>query len=182
MGEGDRVWRERGLREAVLSGDARAWQTWYDESFAGLDAYAVWRCGGLRDLADEVVQETWLIAVRRVRQFDPGQAAFAAWLRGIATNVIRNRLRSQRASLSPVAIPAELPNRTDTERQCDLSERIARALAVLPERYEQVLRAKYLDRKSVAEIAAEFGDTPKAVESLLSRARTAFREGFGSDE
>ena len=37
--------------------------------------------------ADEVVQETWLVAVRRVRSFDPGQASFLAWLRGIAANV-----------------------------------------------------------------------------------------------
>jgi hypothetical protein len=35
MPEGDHVWRERGLRGAVLAGDERAWRTWYDECFAG---------------------------------------------------------------------------------------------------------------------------------------------------
>src|SRR5262249_16458684 len=85
-----RVWRERGLLSAVLAGDARAWQTWYDESFTDLAAYVAWRCAGLRDLADDVVQETWLTAVRQVARFDPAQASFAAWLRGIAGNVLRN--------------------------------------------------------------------------------------------
>ena len=50
--------------------------------------------------------------------------------------------------------------------------RVARALAALPERYEAVLRAKYLDGQSVADIATAGGETPKAVESLLTRIPT----------
>jgi len=41
-----------------------------------------------------------------------------------------------------------------------------------------VLRAKYLEGLSVAEIASARGETPKAVESLLSRARQAFRKVY----
>jgi DNA-directed RNA polymerase specialized sigma24 family protein len=44
-----------------------------------------------------------------------------------------------------------------------------------------VLRAKYLDRRTVDEIAADQGLTPKAAESLLGRARQAFREAFEAD-
>ena len=51
-------------------------------------------------------------------------------------------------------------------------------LASLSERHEAVLRAKYLEQHSVADIAAEWDETPKAVESLLSRARAAFREAY----
>jgi RNA polymerase sigma-70 factor (ECF subfamily) len=58
----------------------------------------------------------------------------------------------------------------------DTAERIARALAELPERYEAVLRAKYLDQHAVVDIATAWSETPKAIESLLSRARQAFRE------
>ena len=53
-----------------------------------------------------------------------------------------------------------------------------RALAELPEHYEGVLRAKYLDRLTVEAIANARGDTLKAVESLLARARQAFREAY----
>src|SRR5262245_12121880 len=96
MEQTDRVTRERLLRRAVLAGDAAAWRAFYDEAADRLAAYVRWRCAGLDDLADEVLQETWLTAVRRIRHFDPAQAPFAAWLAGIAANVQRNLLRRHR--------------------------------------------------------------------------------------
>jgi RNA polymerase sigma-70 factor (ECF subfamily) len=178
MTQGDRVWRERGLRSAVLAGDARAWQAWYDESFPGLYAYASWRCAGLRDLADEVVQETWLIAVRRIRSFDPDQASFSAWLRGIAANVLRNWYRRRKITHSlngqHLATRSAPANQPEIER----SERIAHTLASLPQRYEAILRAKYLDQQSVAQIAEAWQESATAIESLLTRARQAFRDVY----
>jgi RNA polymerase sigma-70 factor (ECF subfamily) len=174
----ERVRRQRGLRRAVLAGDEHAWRTLYDEAFAELHAYALWRCGGLRDLADEVVQDTWLTAVRRIRAFDPEQGAFIGWLRGITANVLRNHLHRQdrrngrlrQLGSEQAAEPAEAA----LERR-EEAERVARALAALPERYEAVLRAKYLEGRSVEEMASAGSETPKAVESLLTRARQAFR-------
>jgi RNA polymerase sigma-70 factor (ECF subfamily) len=176
MQDTDRVWRERGLRAAVLAGDTQAWQTWYDHSFADLLAYVRWRCAGLGDLADEITQDTWLIAVRRLRAFDPERSSFAGWLRGIAANVVRNHLRGRRRA-APTTSLNGAETAKDQTNEAD-KERIARALASLAERQEAVLRAKYLDQRSVAEIAAEWGETCKAVESLLSRAREAFREAY----
>jgi RNA polymerase sigma-70 factor (ECF subfamily) len=178
MDSSDRVWRERGLLCAVLAGDERAWRTWYEESFDPLYGYTLWRCAGLRDLADEVVQETWLTAVRRIRCFDPERGSFAAWLCGIAANVLRNRLRREKfrtrlaRPLGDHAGAGVAPDRRE------LAEQVARALAELPQRYEAVLRAKYLDQRSVNEIAAAWGETPKAIESLLTRARQAFRAAY----
>jgi len=177
MNSADRVSRERGLRAAALSGDEEAWRSWYDESFDALYAYVLWRCAGLREHADEVVQETWLVAVRRIGSFDPTQAAFVTWLRGIAAHVLRNHFRrtARRAHMSLNGVdPAA---RSDEERR-ERADRVARALARLPERYEGVLRAKYLDGRSVADIAADSNETPKTVESLLTRARQAFREAY----
>src|SRR5215510_4569307 len=78
----DRVWRERGLRDAVAGGDDAAWRAWYEAEYAPLEAYVLWRCGSLRDLADDVLQDTWLTAVRRVRRFDPAAGSFHGWLCG----------------------------------------------------------------------------------------------------
>ena len=181
MDNADRVWRERGLRSAVLSGDERAWRTWYDDSFPGLVAYVSWRCRGLRDLVEEVVQETWLIAVRRIRRFHPEQASFRAWLRGIAANVMRNQIRRYRHRSHRRSANGDIAtmNFASTERNDrDRAERIAEALTCLPDRYEAVLRAKYLDQQSIIEIAAAWQESPKAVESLLTRARQAFREAY----
>ncbi len=54
-------------------------------------------------------------------------------------------------------------------------------MASLPEHYEAVLRAKYLDGQSMADIAAARGESVKAVESLLTRARAAFRAAYQPD-
>jgi RNA polymerase sigma-70 factor (ECF subfamily) len=186
MDSGERVWRERGLRSAVLAGDERAWRTWYEESYAGLYAYVCWRCGGCRDRTDEAVQDTWLTAVRRVRSFDPDRGPFAAWLRGIAANVLRNQFREHRLrvrQLQPLAADHAVPSQAAAAvEDRDRAEGIARALAALPPRYEAVLQAKYLEQKSVAAIAADWNETPKAVESLLSRARQAFRAAYAGGE
>ncbi len=170
---------ERRLHRRVLRGDARAWQALYDATFAALDAYVVWRCAGLRDRADDVVQETWLTAVRRIRDFDPQRGRFLAWLRGIAANVLRGQLRRKLPEpLVGDAHPAPTDTTGDEREQ---AEQIARALARLPERYEAVLRAKYLEQLAVDVIAVEWGHTPKAIESLLGRARQAFRTAYLED-
>lgn len=182
MQTGDRVWRERGLRDAVLAGDERAWRTLYDEAFVGLYAYVLWRCGGLRDHADDVVQDAWLTAVRRIGRFDPVQGSFAGWLRGIAANLLRNHFRRERVRLASGRLRDPARQSTDDAARRERAERIAVALAALPERYETVLRAKYLNGGSVADIASVGGETPKAVESLLTRARQAFRDAYGSED
>jgi RNA polymerase sigma-70 factor (ECF subfamily) len=177
------VWREVGLRSAVLAGDERAWRAWYDEAFPVLFAYVHWRCAGLRDLTDEIVQDTWLAAVRRMRSFDPRQGSFANWLRGIAANRLRNYWRERHhrnGRLSDKHVIATPADAGIVKRE--QAQRIAQALAQLPERQEAALRAKYLDSQSVTEIAEEWGETPKAVESLLTRARQAFREAYQPDE
>jgi RNA polymerase sigma-70 factor (ECF subfamily) len=184
MPTGDRVWRERGLRSAVLAGDDSAWRAWYEETFPGLYAFVRWRSGGLGDLTDEVMQETWLTAVRRIRRFNPEQGSFADWLRGIAVKILSNLLRKRKRqavqSLNGQLLAAkETP---DAAVAKDQAEQIAQALANLPERYEAALRAKYLDQQSVNQIAEAWHETPKAIESLLTRARQALREAFQGRE
>jgi RNA polymerase sigma-70 factor, ECF subfamily len=165
------------LRQKVLAGDKAAWQTLYDGVFAALWAYAWWRCAGCRDLAEEVTQEAWLTAVRRMGDFDPSRASFASWLRGIAAHVVRNYLRARRRRPETADFDAiEATSGLDDRRE--QAELIARALLELPERYEAVLRAKYLDQASVTQIAAEWGESPKAIESVLTRARQAFRVAY----
>jgi RNA polymerase sigma-70 factor (ECF subfamily) len=67
--------------------------------------YAQRRVG--RDAADEVVAETFLIAFERRSRFDPSYGSARPWLMGIATNVIRHRLREERAHLVAMGRAAE---------------------------------------------------------------------------
>lgn len=180
MQAANRVERERELRRAALAGEEFAWRTLYDDAFAGLYAYVLWRCGGLRDRADEATQETWLTAVRRLRAFDPSAGSFPSWLRGIAANVLRNQFRREnRQSRRTRPLESEPLAGEESREQ---AERIAAALGELPAHYEAVLRMKYLEGRSVVDIAAERGESPKAVESLLTRAREAFRQAYLQSE
>jgi RNA polymerase sigma-70 factor (ECF subfamily) len=180
MDSDDRMLRDEMLRREVLAGSEQAWRIWYGETFDELYRYVLWRCGGRRDWADEVVQETWLHAVRRVRRFAPGKGSFSAWVRGIASNVLCNHFRRQKkignnARHVEDAIdnkPAASQIGSDNKNH----EQVAAVLAALNQRNEAVLRAKYFDGLSVERIAADWNTTQKAVESLLSRAREEFRE------
>lgn len=179
--------RERAIRDAVLAGDTPLWKAWFGEYFDRLARYVRWRCGGLSDLADDVTQEVWLTAVRRLRSFDPDRGDFFAWLCGIASNSARNAIRSRlrhRQRTRPLGRDDEPPVGREDPISVEKAERVATALAELPDHYEAVLRAKYLDRQGVEEIATARGNTVKAVESLLARARQAFREAYerGSHE
>jgi RNA polymerase sigma-70 factor (ECF subfamily) len=53
-------------------------------------------------------------------------------------------------------------------------------LDALPERYANALEWKYAHGLSVNEIAKRLGVGHKAAESVMSRARDAFREGFAA--
>jgi RNA polymerase sigma-70 factor (ECF subfamily) len=176
--DGGDVWRERAIRDAVLAGDGAAWRTWYDEHFPRLAAYVRWRCGGLADFSDDVLQETWLVAVKRLRSFDPARGPFAAWLSGIAANAVRNALRSRnryRQRVRPLDAGSE-PAAAIDRPAIEKAERVAAALAAINPLYEAVLRGKYLERQSVDEIAAALNESSKSIESRLTRARQAFRE------
>jgi RNA polymerase sigma-70 factor, ECF subfamily len=173
------VRQETALRKAVLAGDAAAWRILYDGAYAELWAYISWRCAGLGDVAEDVTQETWLVAVRRIRDFEPRRGRFLAWLRGIAVHVLANHFRTRRRRPEKPLADCDVAADPDpaVERR-EQAERIAQALTALPDSSEAVLRAKYLDLLSVAQIATEWNETPKAIESLLTRARQAFRSEY----
>lgn len=170
-------WRELGLRDAALDGDGHAWRELFETNADGLDAFIAWRWGGRRDGIEDVSQEVWLIAVDRLSRFEPRRGTFLNWLRGIAANVIRSRLRRERPSLRRCAEMVPTPDASDRT-----AGRVALTLDALPDRYEHVLRCKYLDGMSVVEIATATGQSEKAIESLLTRARQAFRDIYNAEE
>jgi RNA polymerase sigma-70 factor, ECF subfamily len=179
MDDGDRVSHDRRWHAAVLTGDDAAWRTGYDAAYGAVRAYVHWRCAGLSELVDDVVQETWLTAVKRIGEYEPGRATFATWVCGIAGNAVRNALRNRRRRTARVeALVGDPPGPQDEIDREDQAERTARALAALPDHYERALRDKYLLGRTMTAMAEERGESVKAVESMLTRAREAFRQSY----
>lgn len=169
--------QEQALRDAVLAGSEPAWRALYEANFDALYAYVFHRTGRNRHRSDDVVQETWLVAVRRIPDFDPRRGAFESWLKGIAANVLKNHRRRWQRDDRAQPLAAEPPAPPAVESS-PADEWLALALTSLPQRYQVVLRAKYEESLSVAEISRRLGSTAKAIESILSRARDALRRAY----
>ncbi|HIJ74471.1 MAG TPA: sigma-70 family RNA polymerase sigma factor [Candidatus Hydrogenedentes bacterium] len=177
----ERNWEERGLRDAVLAGDETAWRALYDRCFHPLYAYVYRQTHGHAQRTEDVVQECWLVAVRRIRTFDPDRARFMTWMRGIAENVLRNHRRKWRRRDGAERLTDDIEHAapaTPHGAQVAVAEQVALAIAALPPRYREALRAKYEERLTVAQMAGRSGESVKAVESLLTRARAEFRKAY----
>lgn len=151
--------------------------------------FVFYRLAGHVPDVEEVVQETFLAALKSLHRFR-GDSQLSTWLCGIAKNQIHATRRQQRrlklasalesadeeiqriVSLGESELPDDVLEREETQ---DL---VGATLASLPESYQNVLRRKYYESTPVKDIARGAGTTPKSVESLLTRARIAFRRTF----
>ncbi len=151
----------------------------YDCTIDALFGFVVRRCDGDRDLAEDIVQESWLRAVRSWHTDglpdNPG-----AWLTTVARNLLSNHFR--RPAFEPLdadLLPAVLQSTgAQTEARASL---ITRALARVSATQAVLLRAFHFDRRPVADIAVEHGLSQRAVEGRLRRARTELRQQIESD-
>ncbi len=81
------------LVRAVARGSEEALAALYDRHVDGVHAVAL-RLTRDRQVAEEVVQETFLALWNRAELFDPAKASLATWLRTIARNRTVDRLRA----------------------------------------------------------------------------------------
>ena len=85
------------LRERTLRGDRAAAETLFERHMESLYEFVHYRVGGDRQLAENVVQETLLVAFQKLGDFE-GRSSLHTWLCGIAKNKIR-ALRRERKPL-----------------------------------------------------------------------------------
>lgn len=138
--------------------------------------------GGRETEAEEIVQETWIRAVRGLPGFE-WRSTLRTWLTGIAVNCLRERLRRQRRRPGPsVRDPAEMaqpgagPTATASAQRIDLE----RAIAGLPDGYREVLILHDIQGYTHAEIAGLLGIAPGTSKSQLARGRRALRRMLGT--
>jgi RNA polymerase sigma-70 factor (ECF subfamily) len=178
------------LRDRILAGDRDAAAFLFESNLDGLYEFAHYRIGGDRAAVEDVVQETFLVALESLKSFD-GRSTLHTWLCGIAKNKIRSQRRKRRpmaledaldeaagdidailARISSEPLPEWVIERRETK---DL---VGATLSSLPPEYRRALVEKYVEGRSVAEIAAQGGKSAKATESTLTRARLSFARVF----
>ncbi len=187
----DRDNHDRALVTLMLEGDQRAFDIFVDEFYPRLYRFAFKRMGNDAEATLEVVQGTFEKVLPKLSAFR-GEAALFSWMCSFCRFEIAAYWR-KRAKIQPEvelrednpAVQAALESLAATGNgpaemyeQKELARLVRVVLDHLPLRYGNALEWKYLKGKTVRQIAIRLGLSPKAAESLLTRARSAFRDGF----
>lgn len=187
------------LIRRMLAGDERAFDTFFDNYFPRVYRFALPRLGGDVDAAQEVVQTTLIKAIRNLAHYRADAALFT-WICQICRRQIVDYLRAHRRHSERVVMIDDSPEMRavfeaiEAPQEAEPSQRYGRAetrqliqtvLDRLPARYGDVLEWKYVEGHTVEEIGERLGVGRIAAQSMLARARVAFREAletvFGAD-
>jgi RNA polymerase sigma-70 factor, ECF subfamily len=172
---------DRRLFKALALREKTAWAEVYDRHVRDIYGFVYHLSGGDIALAEEVNQEVWLAALEGIERFDVRSGRFRDWLMGIARHRVSRHFRGvARVSCANVRLSgsgpelAGLPPPEQLE-ELERAEVIRAALICMIPEQRDVLLQKYVEGRSVAEIAGCTGKSSKAVESLLTRARERLR-------
>lgn len=183
---------DRELVKAMLAGDESAFERFFREYTPRVYRFVLPRLGGDRSVAEEICQEVLSRAMQKIEGWR-GEASLFTWLCQMARNQVTDHWRRQRrqgqfevliedepsisAALDSIeGAESEQPEHQQSRRE--LLRLVQVALDRLPTNYGQILEWKYIDGDSVGEIAERFGQTAIATQSLLARARNAFRDAL----
>lgn len=177
------------LVQQMLAGDEAAMEQFADDYFPGLYRFALRRLHGDAELAREIVQTTACKALSKLEGFR-GEAPLFTWLCSCCRNEMAMFFRKERRLPPPVELDETAPLDFDPGQDIgfdspekayarrEARRQVHEALEHLPPRYARALEWKYLEHVPVSEIAERLRLSLKAAESLLTRARKAFREGY----
>lgn len=183
---------EQELIARMLAGDERAFATFFDSHFPRVYRFALPRLNRDADAARDVVQATMTKAMRRLADFR-GEAAIFTWLCQICRHEIADYVRARRRHAAHVVPYEDTPEvravlesiEAPEDEQPDRAHGRGEVLGLirsvldrLPSRYGDALEWKYIDGRSVEEIGDLLGIGHTAAQSLLQRARVAFREAI----
>jgi RNA polymerase sigma-70 factor (ECF subfamily) len=182
---------DASLVRRVWAGEEAAFDEFFTLYFPRLYRFAIARLNGNEDASEEVVQRTLIRGIDRLHTFK-GEAALLTWLCTLCRHEIAEWIaregRGQAISLSDEQeaarqaidrlVAGEIDEPDNILQRHEVSRLVHSALDHLPDHYGDALTWKYLDELPVEEIARRLGVGYKAAESLLTRARAAFRDSF----
>lgn len=181
---------DRALAQSLLRGDEREFERFFNEYYPRLYRFVLTRTGGDEALAQDMAQVTLINAIRALAGYRADAGMFT-WLCQICRNEISAHYRRIGRAVSTVPADDEgirpLLERLEAEDDGDpeaaaerlqLVQLVQEILDCLPQNYGDALEWKYIRGDSVDEIATRLGLTSLAAQSLLARARGAFRDAL----
>ena len=165
---------ERLLIEAAQADPARFLEL-YDRYVDRVYAY-VSRRAGSRTVAEDVTSAVFEQALTHLPRFEWRGVPFSAWLFRIAANALADHWKREGRS-SPEA-PPDVPDERESqelERRVSLFQLVDR----LPETQRQVIQMRFIEERSIREVAAALDRSEGAVKQLQLRALENLRKGIG---
>jgi len=162
---------------AAKRGEPEAWRELYRAHAGRLLVWLETRSGPDSAVsAEDILAETWLVAARRVHEFDGDADAFAGWLFGIGRRLAANnrrrfgRRRTEPTGLHLVEVATEGPEPAVTNLDW-----VRTTLASLPRRERDVLLCMEVVGLSTSDTAAALSMSESAVRVARHRGLTKLR-------
>lgn len=156
------------------AGESPAWKQLYDANFPFVERICR-RLGTPDGELDDVVQETFLIAFKKLKSFTDGR--ITTWLYRISANVVSSRHRRRRIRSALFGLFSEPPPTPAVDREYDAREaqhQVAEVLERMAPKKREVFALFELDGMSGEEIAERVGCKVETVWSRLHYAREEF--------
>jgi RNA polymerase sigma-70 factor (ECF subfamily) len=174
------------LARAVASGDAISLRSFFDAYADLLFAFLRHRMEGTRADVEDAWQETLAAAVRGIGSYR-GESSLFCWMCGIARRkaadaarrAARKAVEADAMDMPPIA---EVTFDDAFAERADVRARVIEVLGGLPADQRTALVDRCVHHRKVPDIARRLGRSYKATESLLSRAREAFRAAWEERE
>ena len=174
------------MLKRLQDGDRAAMAELYDRYFDRVYSLVFNQVDRNREVAEDIVQETFLAALKSAKGFK-GRSSAYTWLCSIAYHKVadhyRRQSRERKRMVSGVDVdtvdasenPGTQPQPDAMIESAETRQVVNEALAKLPWDYRQVLILKYVEEMSVQEIGQIMDRSPKSIEGLLTRSRKALQ-------
>ena len=178
--------QDADMLQRLHGGDRTAMAELYDRYFDRLYSLVFNQVDRTRDIAEDIVQETFLAALKSAKGFK-GRSSAYTWLCSIAYHKVADHYRRQSRerkrmvsgidvdTVDDVENPGRQPQPDSLIESAETRQVVNEALAKLPWDYRQVLILKYVEEMSVLEISQIMDRSPKSIEGLLTRSRKALQ-------
>ena len=169
---------ERLLIEAAQNDPARFGDL-YELHFERVYAYAVKRVAN-RSEAEDVTAEVFHQALANLKRFEWRGIPFAAWLFRIAANLISDRWQRSGREVADDSLIDSAVNEAGNPGPAEIEQverraTLFRLVNALPEEQRRVVVLRFVEEKSIKEVAREVAKTEGAVKQLQFRALTNLR-------
>lgn len=146
----------------------------YEHTFHRVYAFVARRVS-TREEAQDLTAEVFHQALASIENFRWQGAPFIAWLYGIAANVLSAHWRKLGRAPSQLDEDCELGGTDEIERRAILAELVE---SLLPDQRTVIVR-RFIEQRSIREIAQELGRSEGAIKQLQVRALENLREKMG---